>query len=106
MKSLTLRLYFITVLIKLCLSRNRVNLLDDSLRSYGFQNAPKKWFTYTKIFLHKWINKVYRQIISQLSIYKMKVSYDAHDEDSGISKEISFWSFFKTIFVIKSDMLQ
>ena len=91
MKSLTLRLYFITVLIRLCISRNRVNLLDDSLRTYGFQNAPKKWFTYLKIFLHKWINKIYLQIISQLSIFKMKISYNVHDEDSRISKEISFF---------------
>ena len=102
MKSRTIHLYVITILIRLCLSRNRSNLLDDSLRTHGFQNAPKKWFTYIQIFLHKWINKIYLQIISQLSIFKMKISYDAHDEDSGISKEISFFGHLLKIFYDKN----
>ena len=91
MKNIAIRLYLILTLIRLCPSRKRSNLLDDSLKKYVVEDAPKKWFTYITIFLHKWLNKIYLHIVSSQSILKTKNSYDSKVEDSGISKQISFF---------------
>ena len=100
MKNITIRLYLIMTLARSCTSRKSSNLLDDSLKKYGVQDSPKKWFAYITIFLYKWINKSYLHIVSFPSFLKIKNSHDTKGEDSTISKQISF--FLAIIFMIES----
>ena len=68
---------FAVLKIRLCVARNN-SFLEDSIKKYGLQNAPKKWFAYIDAFFCKYFSKFnlnsnfnLNSIFSPLSIGKI-----------------------------------
>ena len=47
---------FAVLKIRLSVSRDN-SFLEDSIKKYGLQNAPKKWFSYIDVFFCKYFSK-------------------------------------------------
>ena len=78
---------FVIVTIKLCAARNRGSFLEDSIRKYGLQNTPKKWFAYIDAFLHKCIKRK-----------SLQIRRESSDEILNSSTRVSNLNQFNTSF--------